>query len=138
MAFLVAPWFRILTGVDIHPAARIGAGMRIHHGTGIVIGPRGVLGGGFTLTPGVTIWQGGATSEMPRIGEHVLIGANACGLGRSPSAATPKIGADAVVLRDAPAGRTAVGNPARLLPPKEQRTPRDLWRISRKGRAPRR
>lgn len=104
-------------GVDIHPAATIGSGVMLDHGTGIVIGETATVGDGCTLLHGVTL--GGTGKEMgdrhPKVGPHVLIGAGSSLLGNIRIGASAKIGAGSVVLREIPAHATAVGAPAKII-----------------------
>ncbi len=93
-----------LTGVDIAPAAEIGPGLRISHGTGIVIGHRVRIGAGATLLHNVTL--GGTSArrpdEMPRIGDHVFIGAGASVLGAVEIGDHVFVGTGALVMEDVP------------------------------------
>ena len=106
---VVGPFFArlslFLTGVDIAPAAEIGPGLRISHGTGIVIGFRARLGAHATLLHNVTI--GGTSAkrphEMPRIGDHVFLGAGASILGAIEIGDHVFVGTGAVVMQDIPA-----------------------------------
>ncbi|MFZ5668937.1 MAG: serine O-acetyltransferase [Pseudomonadota bacterium] len=103
--------------VDIHPAARIGAGVFIDHGTGIVIGETAVVGDDVSMLHGVTL--GGTGSERgdrhPKIGRGVLLGAGAKVLGNIRVGDYAKVASGSVVLRDVPSGCTAAGVPARLV-----------------------
>ncbi len=102
--------------VDIHPATRIGAGVFIDHGTGIVIGETAVIGDEVSMLQGVTL--GGTGKERgdrhPKIGRGVLLGANATVLGNITVGDYAKIASGSVVLKPVPAGCTAAGVPARL------------------------
>jgi len=102
--------------VDIHPATRIGAGVFVDHGTGIVIGETAVIGDGVSMLQGVTL--GGTGKERgdrhPKIGKGVLLGANATVLGNITIGDYAKIASGSVVLKPVPAGCTAAGVPARL------------------------
>lgn len=104
-------------GMDIHPAATIGAGVLLDHGTGIVIGETAVIGDGCTLLHGVTLGGTGKDSEdrHPKIGCDVLIGAGASILGNIRIGDACKIGAGSVVLRPLPPRSTAVGAPAKII-----------------------
>jgi len=114
----------VFTGVDIHPAAQIGARFIVGHGVGIVIGEDVRVGDDCIIQQCVTLGQltldagdkGGRF--QPTLGNRVHVGANAVLLGPITIGDDAKIGAGAVVLCDVPAGCTAVGNPARVLPPK--------------------
>lgn len=107
------------TGVDIHPAARIGRRVFIDHATGVVIGQTARVGDDVVIYHGVTL--GGVSMRRgkrhPTVGSHVMIGAGAKVLGAIHVGDGAKIGANAVVTRDVPAGSIAVGIPARILPP---------------------
>ena len=102
--------------VDIHPATRIGAGVFVDHGTGIVIGETAVIGDGVSMLQGVTL--GGTGKERgdrhPKIGKGVLLGANATVLGNIIIGDYAKIASGSVVLKPVPPGCTAAGVPARL------------------------
>lgn len=106
------------TGVDIHPAARIGRRVFIDHATGVVIGQTAQVGSDVVIYHGVTL--GGVSMRRgkrhPTVGSHVMIGAGAKLLGAIHVGDGSKIGANAVVTRDVPAGAIAVGIPARILP----------------------
>jgi serine O-acetyltransferase len=104
-------------GVDIHPAATMGAGILLDHGTGIVIGETAVVGDGCTLLHGVTLGGNGKDvgDRHPKIGKRVLIGAGSSILGNIKVGDGAKIGAGSVVLRPIPAGATAVGAPAKII-----------------------
>jgi serine O-acetyltransferase len=108
---------RFATGVDIHPGARIGKGLFIDHGMGTVIGETAVIGDAVTLLHQVTLGSRGdrATGKRhPTLGDGVFVGAGAKLLGPILIGAGARIGANAVVLEDIPAGATAVGIPARI------------------------
>jgi serine O-acetyltransferase len=102
--------------VDIHPATRIGSGVFIDHGTGIVIGETAVIGDDVSLLQGVTL--GGTGKERgdrhPKLGRGVLVGANATVLGNITIGDYAKIASGSVVLKPVPPGCTAAGVPARL------------------------
>jgi serine O-acetyltransferase len=106
--------------IDIHPAARIGSGVFIDHGTGVVIGETAVVGNGCTLFQGVTLGGTGKDrgDRHPKVGDGVLICAGAKILGNVRIGAHAKVGAASVVLMDVPAGATAVGVPATLVAPR--------------------
>ncbi len=110
----VARW---LTGIEIHPAAVIGRRFFIDHGMGVVIGETAHIGDDVTLYHGVTL--GGTTWDRgkrhPSLGNGVVAGAGAKILGPIVVGDNAKIGSNAVVVRDVPAGATAVGVPARIL-----------------------
>jgi len=103
--------------VDINPAAKIGRGVFIDHGTGIVIGETVVVGDDVSILQGVTLGGTGAErgDRHPKIGKGVLLTAGAKVLGPITIGDYAKIAAGSVVLTDVPAGCTAVGVPARLV-----------------------
>ncbi len=106
---------RVLTGIEIHPAARLGRRLFIDHGMGCVIGETAEVGDDVTLYHGVTL--GGVSLEKkkrhPTIGNGVVVGAGAQVLGPVTVGDGALIGANAVVLKDVPPGVTMVGIPAR-------------------------
>lgn len=104
-------------GVDIHPAAQIGAGVMIDHATGVVIGETATVGDNTTILHGVTLGGTGKESgdRHPKIGKDVLIGAHTQILGNITIGDRAKIGAGSVVLRPIPSGATAVGSPAKII-----------------------
>ena len=104
----------IVTGADIPLGTRIGGGLLMPHPNGIVIHPDAVIGPNCLIFQQVTI--GGGPGGTPRIGGHVDIGAGARVLGGVTIGDHARIGANAVVLCDVPAGATAVGIPARIIP----------------------
>jgi len=103
--------------VDINPAARIGSGVFVDHGTGIVIGETVVIGDDVSILQGVTLGGTGAErgDRHPKIGKGVLLGAGATVIGNIVIGDYAKIASGAVVLRPVPPGCTAVGVPARLV-----------------------
>ncbi len=108
---------RWLTGIVIHPGATIGRRVFIDHGMGVVIGETAVIHDDCTLYHGVTLggtsWNKG--KRHPTLEQGVVIGAGAKILGPITIGAGAKIGSNAVVVKDVPAGATAVGIPARIL-----------------------
>ncbi|MGE5105866.1 MAG: serine O-acetyltransferase [Betaproteobacteria bacterium] len=113
---------RFLTGIEIHPGAVIGRRVFIDHGMGVVIGETAEIGDDTTLYHGVTLggtsWNKG--KRHPTLGRGVVIGAGAKVLGPIRVGDGAKIGSNAVVVRDVPAGATAVGIPARIVTAAEQ------------------
>ncbi|MGC2633601.1 MAG: serine O-acetyltransferase [Candidatus Cybelea sp.] len=108
---------RFLTGVEIHPAARIGKGVFIDHGSGVVIGETSEIGDGCTIYQGVTL---GGTSlshgkRHPTLGRNVTVGVNASVLGAIVLGDNAKVGGGSVVVKDVPANATVVGVPARIV-----------------------
>ncbi|HEY5930848.1 MAG TPA: serine O-acetyltransferase [Burkholderiales bacterium] len=108
---------RWLTGIEIHPGATIGRRFFIDHGMGVVIGETAQIGDDCTLYHGVTLggtsWNKG--KRHPTLGKGVVVGAGAKILGPITIGNGAKIGSNAVVVKDVPAGATAVGIPARVL-----------------------
>lgn len=107
---------KTLTGIEIHPGATIGRRVFIDHGTGVVIGETAIVGDDVTLYHGVTL---GGTSlhkgkRHPTLEDGVIVGSGAQVLGPIVVAKGARIGANAVVLTDVPAGVTMVGIPARM------------------------
>jgi serine O-acetyltransferase len=112
-------------GVDIHPAARIGRGIFIDHGTGVVVGETAVIENDVSLLQGVTLGGTGKHSgdRHPKVRAGVLISAGAKVLGNIEIGEGAKIGAGSVVLKDVPPHTTAVGVPARILGSPEEDRP---------------
>ena len=113
---------RWLTGIEIHPGAVLGERVFIDHGMGVVIGETAVVGDGCTFYHGVTL--GGTslykgTKRHPTLGRNVVVSAGAKVLGGFEVGDGAKIGSNAVVIKPVPAGATAVGIPARIIPSKE-------------------
>lgn len=116
-ARLLAFLARLLSNVDIHPGARIGARFFIDHGAGVVIGETAEIGDGVTLYHGVTL---GGTSwcrgkRHPTLGDGVLVGAGAKILGPISVGANARVGANSVVVQDVPVGCTVVGIPGKVV-----------------------
>jgi serine O-acetyltransferase len=103
--------------VDINPATRVGKGVFIDHGTGIVVGETAVIGDDVSMLQGVTLGGTGAErgDRHPKIGRGVLLGAGAKVIGNITIGDYAKVASGAVVLKPVPAGCTAVGVPARLV-----------------------
>jgi len=122
---MISQFARWLTGIEIHPAARIGARFFIDHGMGVVIGETAEIGDDVTLFQGVTL--GGTGKEHgkrhPTIGNHVVIGAGAKILGGIKVGDNVKIGANSVVLKSVPAHSTVIGVPARIIKTEGERMP---------------
>jgi serine O-acetyltransferase len=109
----LALWTRAITGIEIHPAARVGRGLFIDHGVGVVIGETAEIGENVTLYQGVTLGGTGfATGKRhPTVQDNVTIGSGAKLLGPITIGHGAKIGANSVVIHDVPANSTVVGNP---------------------------
>ena len=118
LARLVSQFARFITGIEIHPGAKIGKRLFIDHGMGIVIGETAEIGDNVTIFHGVTLGGiGGEKGEKrhPTVEDDVMIGAGAKILGPITIGKGAKIGANAVVLEDVPPYTTAVGAPARII-----------------------
>jgi len=104
-------------GIDIHPAAQIGPGCFIDHGTGVVIGETCIIGEDVSIMQGVTLGGNGKErgDRHPIVKDGVLIGAGAKVLGRITLGNSVKVGAGSVVLDDVPDGCTVVGVPGRIV-----------------------
>lgn len=117
LARLVSQIARFFTGIEIHPAAKIGKGLLIDHGMGVVIGETAEIGDDCTIYQCVTL--GGTGKETgkrhPTLGNNVMIGSGAKVLGPLTIGNNSKIAAGAVVLSDVPDNSTAVGIPARIV-----------------------
>jgi serine O-acetyltransferase len=102
-----------VTGVEIHPAARIGRGLFIDHGVGVVIGETAEVGDDVTIYQGVTLGGTGFArgKRHPTVGNEVMIGAGSALLGPIVIGERSKIGANSVVIHDVPPNSTVVGNP---------------------------
>lgn len=116
---------RWLTGVEIHPSAKIGTGFFIDHGMGVVIGETAEIGDYVTLFQGVTL--GGTGKERgkrhPTLGNHVVVGAGAKILGGITIGDNVKIGANSVVLKNVPPNSTVIGVPGRVIKSLGERLP---------------
>ncbi|MEB3105630.1 MAG: serine O-acetyltransferase [Cyanobacteriota bacterium] len=108
---------RLFTGVEIHPGARIGQGVFIDHGMGVVIGETAVVGHNCLLYQGVTLGGTGKQhgKRHPTLEENVVVGAGAKVLGAITVGTNTRIGAGSVVLRDVEANSTVVGIPGRVI-----------------------
>ncbi|AVX21834.1 MULTISPECIES: serine O-acetyltransferase [Carboxydocella] len=117
LARFISQLSRFLTGIEIHPGAKIGQGLFIDHGMGVVIGETAEIGDNVTIYQGVTL--GGTGKEKgkrhPTIGNNVVISAGAKVLGSFTVGDNSKIGAGAVVVKPVPPNCTVVGVPGRVV-----------------------
>lgn len=117
MGRFVSHLARFLTGIEIHPGATIGRRFFIDHGMGVVIGETAVIANDVTIYHGVTLggtsWNKG--KRHPTLEDGVVIGAGAKVIGPITIGVGAKVGSNAVVVKDVPAGATAVGSPARII-----------------------
>lgn len=122
LARSLSTFSRWLTGVEIHPGARMGRRVFIDHGMGVVIGETAVIGNDVTLYHGVTLggtsWKAG--KRHPTLHDNVVIGAGAKILGPIVIGEGAKVGSNSVVVKDTPPGATVVGIPGRIVPAKSQ------------------
>ncbi len=127
LARLISTWSTRRTGIEIHPGARIGKGLFIDHGHGVVIGETAVIGNNVTIYQGVTL--GGTGKEWkkrhPTIEDNVMISAGAKVLGSFTVGHDSKIGAGAVVLHPVPPYSTVVGIPGRVVKNRVHQAPKD-------------
>src|SRR5512137_1117488 len=125
LARFLAHVARGLTGIEIHPGATIGRRFFIDHGMGVVIGETAEIGDDVTLYHGVTLggtsWKEG--KRHPTLGNGVVVGAGAKILGPIVIGDGAKIGSNAVVVKEVPAGATAAGIPARILDEEQKQKP---------------
>ena len=132
LARFLSHFTRWITGIEIHPGATIGRRFFIDHGMGVVIGETAEIGDDVTLYHGVTLggtsWQEG--KRHPTLGNGVVVGAGAKILGPIHIGANAKIGSNAVVVKDVPAGATAAGIPARVLDDAKKNTGFNAYGIS--------
>ena len=117
LARLLSQLGRWLTGIEIHPGARIGQGVFIDHGMGVVIGETAVVGDNCLLYQGVTLGGTGKAhgKRHPTLADNVVVGAGAKVLGAIQVGPNTRIGAGSVVLRDVEADSTVVGIPGRVI-----------------------
>ncbi|MCR2807274.1 serine O-acetyltransferase [Paenibacillus soyae] len=117
LARVISQISRFMTGIEIHPGARIGQRLFIDHGMGVVIGETCEIGDDVVIYQGVTL--GGTGKEKgkrhPTIGNNVVIGSGAKVLGSFTVGDNSNIGSNAVVLREVPDNCTVVGNPGRVV-----------------------
>lgn len=130
-ARVISQGAKFLTGIEIHPGAKIGKGLFIDHGSGVVIGETAEIGDNCTLYQGVTL--GGTGKDVgkrhPTLGNNVMIGAGAKVLGPFRVGDNSKIAANAVVLSEVPPDSTAVGIPAKVVKRNDRRVDLDQVHI---------
>lgn len=130
-ARIISQFGRSFTGIEIHPGAKIGKGLFIDHGMGVVIGETAEIGDNCLIYQGVTL--GGTGKEKgkrhPTLGNNVMVGAGARVLGPFKVGDNSKIAANAVVLEEVPPNCTAVGVPARIAKRGGKRMPQDLDQV---------
>ncbi len=116
-ARMVSQGARFLTGIEIHPGAKIGKGLFIDHGSAVVIGETAEIGDNCTIYQGVTLGGTGkhVGKRHPTLGDNVMVGSGAKVLGPFKVGSNSKIAANAVVLDEIPENSTAVGIPARVV-----------------------
>lgn len=117
LARFVSQFAKFLTGIEIHPAAKIGSGVFIDHGEGVVIGETAEVGNNVVLYQGVTLGGTGKDrgKRHPTIEDGVMISAGAKVLGPFTVGKNAKIGAGSIVLKTVPANATVVGVPGRVV-----------------------
>lgn len=116
MARLISQFARLLTGIEIHPGAKIGKRLFIDHGMGIVIGETTTIGDNCTIYHGVTLGGTGKDKNKrhPDLGNNVMVGCGAKVLGPIKIGNNVKIGANAVILKEVPDNVTIVGIPGKI------------------------
>ena len=132
LARWLSHWNRFITGIEIHPGARIGEGLFIDHGMGVVIGETTQIGKNCTIYQGVTLGGVSLKKEKrhPSLEENVVVGVGARVLGPHVIGAGSRIGASSVVIADVPPGCTVVGVPARIVYREGQGKTDDLLPVS--------
>ena len=130
-ARMVSQTARFLTGIEIHPGAKIGRGLFIDHGSGVVIGETTEIGDNCTLYQGVTLGGTGKDTgkRHPTLGNNVMCGAGSKVLGPFTVGDNSKVAANAVVLKEIPPDCTAVGIPAKVVKRGEHKISQDLDQI---------
>ncbi len=138
LARLLSHFARWMTGIEIHPGARIGRRFFIDHGMGVVIGETTVIGNDVLLYQGVTL--GGTGHEKgkrhPTLDDHVVVGSGAKVLGNIRLGEWVRVGAGSVVVRDVPAHSTVVGVPGRIVAVKGVKVEHPEWEMLEHGELP--
>lgn len=131
IARIISQFSRFLTGIEIHPGAKIGKGLLIDHGSGVVIGETAEIGDNCLIYQGVTLGGTGKDhgKRHPTLGNNVMVGAGARVLGPFKVGDNAKIASNAVVLEEVPPNATAVGVPARMISDCEKARKQDLDQI---------
>lgn len=124
IARVISQTARFLTGIEIHPGAKIGKGLLIDHGAGVVIGETAEIGDNCLLYQGCTLGGTGKDhgKRHPTLGNNVMVGCGAKVLGPFKVGDNSKIAANAVVLESVPSNCTAVGVPAKVVKQNGKRT----------------
>lgn len=114
---LLQYWVKIITNIEIHPAAKIGNNFFIDHGSGVVIGETAEIGDNVVIYQGVTLGGVSTKNEKrhPTLGNNIVVGAGAKVLGNITIGDYVQIGANSVVLKDVPSHSTVVGIPGRIV-----------------------
>ena len=117
IARIISQTSRFLTGIEIHPKAKIGKNLFIDHGMGVVIGETSEIGKNVTIYQGVTLGgvSANAGKRHPTIGDNVIVGAGSKILGPLNIGSNTKIGANSVVIDDIPENSTVVGVPGKVV-----------------------
>ncbi len=115
LAYLIRARVVRVAGADLHPGATIGPGFNLVHSVGVVIGKDVIAGRDLVVLQNVTLGDDGRQPGQPVLGNHVVLGAGAAVLGPISIGDRATVGANSVVLDNVPAGRTAVGSPARVV-----------------------
>lgn len=132
LARLISQISRFITGIEIHPGAKIGKRLFIDHGMGVVIGETCEIGDDVTIYQGVTLGGTGKQKgkRHPTIEDNVLIASGAKILGSMTIGKNSKIGAGSVVLKPVPPNSTVVGIPGRIVMQDGERVPHDLDHVN--------
>lgn len=131
LARFISQTARFITGIEIHPGAKIGKGLFIDHGMGVVIGETAEVGDNCLIYQGVTLGGTGKDhgKRHPTLGNNVMVGAGAKVLGPFKVGDNAKIAANAVVLAEVPPNTTAVGVPARIVKQNGEKVCQELDQI---------